>query len=464
MAAHARFSPSSAHRWMECPGSIAMERDCPNESSSYADEGTAAHTLLSNCLDTGSDAIDFVGQVITVEQKDEATGEVTSRREFTVDDLMAGYIQSVVDDVRRYVAAGWTLLTEQRVEFTKAIGTLDKQFGTADIILISFDGTHVMVCDLKYGMGIKVFASEGYRQIEGTLEPVPAGNKQMLSYAVGVDETFGGLLGEFAMFTLRVYQPRLDHIDDHVTDRQEIKDHARQMSRAALFAAVELQRVAYGTGVDMDSLNPGPKTCLWCKRKGPQMVEINGVWEMLPACPKLTAMVSKEVMDDFAALDDDVKLQEIAINGLKTPPAERLGYLYGILDLIEAWTRAQRGEIERMVLNGMEVIGPDGLPMKPVEGRAGPRAWDKARETEAEAMLLGVLPPEKAYVPKKIITAPAAAKLLDKKKTAAQWEPFKALIKQAPGKVGIALGSDPRPVFTGQVSADEFEDMDDPTL
>ena len=46
MAKHAkRFSPSAAERWMTCPGSVTACLDLPNESSSYADEGTAAHYM-----------------------------------------------------------------------------------------------------------------------------------------------------------------------------------------------------------------------------------------------------------------------------------------------------------------------------------------------------------------------------------------------------------------------------------
>lgn len=43
---HARCSASAAHRWINCPGSVALSDQCPDPgSSSYADEGTVAHNL-----------------------------------------------------------------------------------------------------------------------------------------------------------------------------------------------------------------------------------------------------------------------------------------------------------------------------------------------------------------------------------------------------------------------------------
>lgn len=42
---HAKLSPSSSHRWMECTASPAMEAPFPNVSSEAAEQGTAAHSM-----------------------------------------------------------------------------------------------------------------------------------------------------------------------------------------------------------------------------------------------------------------------------------------------------------------------------------------------------------------------------------------------------------------------------------
>ncbi len=50
MTAHAKLSASGSARWLSCTGSVKAESQFPNTSSSYAMEGTTAHTLAERCL------------------------------------------------------------------------------------------------------------------------------------------------------------------------------------------------------------------------------------------------------------------------------------------------------------------------------------------------------------------------------------------------------------------------------
>ena len=54
--AHAKLSPSSAYRWIACPGSIRLSAGIPDTSSVFAEEGTAAHELCELCLRDRTDA------------------------------------------------------------------------------------------------------------------------------------------------------------------------------------------------------------------------------------------------------------------------------------------------------------------------------------------------------------------------------------------------------------------------
>ena len=62
MTTHAKLSPSSAHRWSRCPGSVALEAKYPDNSGPAALDGTRTHMLLEMCLVTCMDPMMMVGQ------------------------------------------------------------------------------------------------------------------------------------------------------------------------------------------------------------------------------------------------------------------------------------------------------------------------------------------------------------------------------------------------------------------
>lgn len=435
MADHAKFSPSKMQRIIACPGSIALESRFPNTTNSYADEGTVMHDLGSQALLKGLSA-----SVLATPWASVLEGKVTWHREdptgkvkgniFRIDDTLCEYVQVYVDTIRRR-AHGKILLVEQRVGFSEAIG-IEDQFGTSDAIIVDMEEGVLEDWDLKGGMGVKVYAEN---------------NEQMMTYCVGVIETFGDLLPPIKRIRLGISQPRLDHEDIWECTLEDIQKHAKLMRAAAQVALKGLALYEADQPLGDAFFKAGDKQCRFCKAKA--------------YCPTLTAHVAESVMDDFQALDEP-KIDRLAVNGpIRLPGPNSIGKKYGILGLIEDWTKAVRAECERMVFAGMTVVGPDDLPMKLIEGKKGNRAWTD--EEKAEGVLTGLLPPEKAYEPRSIITPSAAGKLLDKKRTAASWEMLTPFIRQPPGKAQIALGSDPRPAYSGEAKAEEFADLDDPT-
>jgi hypothetical protein len=413
--AHALFSPSSAKRWMSCAGSVALGRQYPRTASKYASEGTAAHTLASRALEYNRPASFFLGEQI------EADGLV-----FVVDEDMAGHVQLYLDEIRSRVGDG-QLLIEQRISFSETVG-LPGQFGTADAIILSADDRTLTVADLKYGMGVRVNAEE---------------NEQLMTYAVGVLESFAPILGDVEEVVILVIQPRLDHIDEWRCSLLRLRQHAAEMIDAVSAAGDAIACMDTGRGIPNEMFHPSTDACMWCPAKAD--------------CRALEREVASAVFNDFKALDEPSRVMVDAPP--RVPGGERLGQLFGVLDLIEVWCKGVRAEVERQVMAGMEVIGPDGAAMKVVEGKRGNRSW--TNEQEAEGLLVGLLSPEKAYVPRKIITPSAADKLLNKKTTKAMWETLQPLIAQAPGKPKVALGSDPAPSYVGNAQAEEFGVMGD---
>lgn len=394
---HSLFAPSAAHRWLRCPGSVSLCADIPNPSSVYADEGTAAHTVAARALTYNKPAAFFIGEEIQA-------GE----RVFIVTDEMAAYVQVYLDDVRQRVGGGM-LLHEQRVSFAEAIGVPD-QGGTADAVILSEDFKRLTVCDLKYGMGVQVFAED---------------NEQMLTYAVGVLETHGAVLGdEIESITLVIVQPRLDHIDEFTYPIAKLQEHVRRLNDAAANALCPAP-----------TFQPGEKQCKFCPAKA--------------TCDEYRRHVSEAVLDDGSMLDEPDGV--MVLGELPIPAGEKLGKMFGVLQLIEDWCKGVRAEVERQVFAGMSVIGPDDKPMKLIEGRRGNRMW--ADPATAEGVLAGLLAADKIYKPRELISPAAADKLVPKPMR----ETLSTLVKQAPGKVKVALGSDPAPTYTGAAQPEEFE-------
>lgn len=221
--AHAKLGPSSAHRWLHCPGSVILEAGLVDEGSEFAKEGTAAHALAEWCLREGIAPSEMVGDTL-------------EGVEVTAD--MANHVADYVDYVRNIRAQDGmeALLIEQRVEFTHWV---PGGFGTSDAIVIGDGLCHVI--DLKFGQGVRVDAHR---------------NEQAMLYALGVWQTYGHIY-EIDTFVLHIHQPRLDHVSEFTITVTALLNWAADVVKPAA------DKAALGT----PEFNPGQKTCQWCKAR-----------------------------------------------------------------------------------------------------------------------------------------------------------------------------------------------------
>jgi hypothetical protein len=124
MSDHAKLSPSGAHRWIECPGSVRMTAGLPRKSSPYAAEGTAAHQLAEMCLRNGKNAAEYLGTIIKT--KEDGDWNVTPD--------MAEAVQYHLDEVRRiHNWLGGDLHIEVRLDLTEIVPGM---FGTGDAVIV----------------------------------------------------------------------------------------------------------------------------------------------------------------------------------------------------------------------------------------------------------------------------------------------------------------------------------------
>lgn len=407
MANHARLSPSSAERWMTCPGSVALCDAIQDVGSEYADEGTAAHFLAAACLSSGLHPSEFLGQSIVVD-KAGGTGFDAENGQYEVDVDMAGHVNHYVQAVRAHAKDCQLLAVEVAVPIGVFTGE-EGAAGTADAITVTAGG-ELQVHDLKYGQGVKVSAER---------------NKQLLLYALGANNLYN-MAYEYDRVRVFIHQPRVS---------PTASEWSCSLEDLAVFAE-EVARASAEVFAGSDLLEPSEDACRWCRAK--------------TQCPALTAVVQEMTSLDF---DDLAKPLAVEIGG------PTLGNQMRAVPLVEQWCKAVRAEVERELFAGNPVDG-----FKVVQGRRGDRAW--ADKDEAEKLLKDVfrLKVEEMYDLKLI--SPTSAEKLAKAGTIGprQWKKVEALVTRADGKPSVAPESDPRPALVLQATVDDFDRVEEEDL
>lgn len=395
---HKLLGASSAHRWMQCPGSIRMSVGIEDSGSSYAEEGSAAHFLAETCLRKKKAADYYLGRIILPVDgghsilKAGASSEARDDKHWVITEDMCEAVQVYLDTIAQDMAENphLHLAVEKRFDLSNLHPDLG---GTNDAVLSApFD--KVIVYDYKHGAGYAVEVQD---------------NPQLLYYALGA--YMGTDCGDVEIV---IVQPRARHRDGPVR-RQKLS------TQDLLFWANEQLMPAVRRASAPDAPLHAGEWCRFCRAK--------------PTCPQLHTTAVRAIGHEF----DTVEL----------PAPERLSErdilrVLASKELLIDWLASIENHVFEKLRAGGTVPG-----YKLVRGRSA-RQW-----TDEKTLVERFFKHRDKLFSKKIISPTQFDKLYKKEGWKIKYED---LVVKPEGSLSLAKESDPR---LAVVPATQFEAIED---
>lgn len=357
---HSDIGPSSADRWMACPGSVRLSRGLPRgRSSSYAAWGTVCHGLGEELLTgkvTEMDLMLRVGEVI-----EEDGNDITIDEEMV--QVACGYAANAQRDFSELSAVHKPQPVHKLIEQKVCLDDVDPDlYGTLDWAVYRVGDT-LIVRDLKTGKGKKVYAEK---------------NKQLGIYALGVIRTHAINLAALDKVELVIDQPRAGGEDRWVAPREWLVAFKEEVK-----AAIEATRKP-------DAPLAAGEWCRWCKAQA--------------VCPEIVAATEREVQADFNAAPP----QALTATPLEGVPVARLVRILDWEPTVKGLIGAAYLRVQQLLESGVAVPG-----YKLVEGRVT-RRWGDGTGEEA-AQLFAPQYGDKVYAPRKVLSVAQMETLVGKK-------------------------------------------------
>ena len=208
---HALLSASGAHRWLHCTGSPLLEKDFPDSTSVYAQEGTLAHELCELKL------MAYTGEI--TKRKLTSMKNKLMKSELwqpEMESTSEAYLDYVKDITMSYTVKP-VILTEKKVDFSQYV---PEGFGTADCLILAGDTLHVV--DYKHGKGVVVDADH---------------NPQMMLYALGAMSELS-LLYRFKFVHMTIVQPRVNNISEFTMTADDLIEWGETVVKPKAEAAI----------------------------------------------------------------------------------------------------------------------------------------------------------------------------------------------------------------------------------
>jgi hypothetical protein len=436
MSYHAKLSPSSAKRWVDCTASVDAQEGLRDDGSDAARLGTTGHQLSAECLEYNREPQSYLGYKMGFHAGGEnwtiaLADSVEILHTVTVDQEMIDACVSYVDHVHQQVElSGAELHVEQRVPIGHITGE-DGAGGTSDVVMTS--DTVLTSIDLKLGRGkvmaYDVLAPAGVDVL--TAEPTPEVvriNLQLAFYLLGAMKKYPG---DYTHVKAVIVQPYLNHISEYSCSVDEL-----------LAVGAWLKSRAEATRTDK-VFAPSEDSCHFCKARFTCAAREHAVLS--------TALIGFEDVDQAQPAP---------------MPRNKLGSLYDSVGMIQSWCKDVISHTFAELQSGKQVMRNDGLQYKLVTGKKGNRKFDDA--DEAEALMKSLRLNSDQMYTRSLISPASAEKLSQPTKqgkeitappvlSPRQWAKLESRITQSAGSPTIALETDPRPEIESAVAG--FDDV-----
>lgn len=393
---HALLGASSAHRWLNCPGSARLTENMPDTTSPYAEAGRLAHEIAElkarNYFIEPMPKRSYNAKLKKLKESEHYDKSMDAATDEYLDHLKARAMS--------YPTAP-TVALEVQVDFSDIV---PEGFGTADCIMI---GSGVIdVVDYKNGSGVIMEAEN---------------NPQMMLYAWGALNYFRPIFGDsIRVVHMSIVQPNAGGVRERVTSIQELRTWA-------LLVAKDLAQRAYD---GVQEFHAGD-WCKFCKAKATCTERAKAMFDVEPyvgAKPIGGPVVIPELN---ASLLSDTEIGQILTRAKD----------------VAAWLKDLEDYALKATLDGRPIAG-----WKAVEGR-GSREWNGGSDTAFDHLLERGVPRAILYEEKPVSVA-GLEKALGKKAFA---EAAEGLWSKTPGKPTLVPESDKRPPYNPAAAA--FEEV-----
>lgn len=324
MSSHALLSPSSAHRWLNCPLAPRLEATLPEKVSEYAREGTVAHSVCEIAAKKHFKKVKAAEYTRTIKKlKNDSfwNDEMLHTAEVYVEHLAE---RAMSFENEPYVAF------EVKVDISDYV---PEAFGRCDSVMLG--GDTLIITDYKHGQGVPVSATE---------------NPQLMLYALGALKLYRPLFGE-ALKKIEIYidQPRRDSYEGWGCSVEDLLKWGEEIKPKANMAYMGFGEYHAGDW------------CIFCRANGMCKAQaeqnLSAFDDFGPAVQENPALLTPEqtsaVLErgkNLAAWYEAVKEQALQaiLNGTQIP-----GYKVVEGRSIRAW-KDQDQAIERLLQSGVD--------------------------------------------------------------------------------------------------------------